>query len=146
MNPERLRQIEELYHAAREFEPDQRQAFLSKACGTDAEMLREVASLLDQHNSGGPLGQPVLSVAADLLGEDRFEAGSRVGPYDIVGRIGEGGMGAVYRAHDTRLGRTIAIKVAYQEFSGRSQREARAIASLNHPTSARCTTSGRTIW
>src|SRR6185369_8800346 len=59
--------------------------------------------------------------------------GTQVGPYQIVSRLGEGGMGAVFRARDTRLGREVAIKIAHEEFSGRFQREARAISSLNHP-------------
>jgi tRNA A-37 threonylcarbamoyl transferase component Bud32 len=62
-----------------------------------------------------------------------LEAGERLGPYEIVSRIGEGGMGEVYRARDTRLDRTVAIKISKQQFSERFQREARAIAALNHP-------------
>jgi serine/threonine protein kinase/Flp pilus assembly protein TadD len=60
-------------------------------------------------------------------------AGACLGPYRIEGKIGEGGMAAVYRAVDTRLGRAVAIKIAQKEFSDRFEREARAISSLNHP-------------
>jgi serine/threonine protein kinase len=59
--------------------------------------------------------------------------GERLGPYEILSPIGAGGMGTVYRARDTRLGREVAIKVSEQQFSERFEREARAIASLNHP-------------
>src|SRR5215467_7080477 len=59
--------------------------------------------------------------------------GTTLGPYEILSRIGAGGMGEVYRARDTRLKREVAIKVAAEEFSGRFQREAEAISSLNHP-------------
>ena len=59
--------------------------------------------------------------------------GTLLGPYEILGRIGSGGMGAVYKARDTRLDRIVAIKVAHEEFSGRFEREARAVAALNHP-------------
>jgi serine/threonine protein kinase/Tol biopolymer transport system component len=59
--------------------------------------------------------------------------GSRVGPYEIVAEIGAGGMGVVYRARDTRLGRDVAIKVSSERFTERFEREARAVASLNHP-------------
>src|SRR6266571_2026673 len=59
--------------------------------------------------------------------------GERVGPYEILSRIGEGGMGAVYKARDTRLDRTVAIKKSGQAFSERFEREAQAIAALNHP-------------
>src|SRR5688500_6568727 len=60
-------------------------------------------------------------------------AGERLGPYEICGPIGAGGMGEVYQARDTRLGRDVAIKVSAAEFSERFEREARAIAALNHP-------------
>jgi Tol biopolymer transport system component/predicted Ser/Thr protein kinase len=59
--------------------------------------------------------------------------GSRLGPYEIAGPLGKGGMGEVYRAKDTRLGRDVAIKVSTQKFSDRFEREARVISSLNHP-------------
>jgi serine/threonine protein kinase len=60
-------------------------------------------------------------------------AGERLGPYEIVAPLGSGGMGDVYRARDTRLGRDVAIKVAQERFGERFEREARAIAQLNHP-------------
>lgn len=59
--------------------------------------------------------------------------GEKLGPYEIVGAIGKGGMGEVYRARDTRLGRDVAIKISAKEFNERFEREARAISSLNHP-------------
>ena len=79
--------------------------------------------------------------------------GARLGPYEIVAPVGAGGMGEVYRARDTRLDRTVAIKVLAAaaaddpEFRQRFKREARAISQLNHPTSARCTTWGaKAVW
>jgi serine/threonine protein kinase len=60
-------------------------------------------------------------------------AGDKLGPYEIISLIGKGGMGEVYRAHDTRLGRDVAIKISAAKFSQRFEREARAIAGLNHP-------------
>ena len=62
-----------------------------------------------------------------------LELGSRVGPYEITAEIGAGGMGVVYRAHDSRLGRDVAIKVSAERFTERFEREARAVAALNHP-------------
>jgi eukaryotic-like serine/threonine-protein kinase len=62
-----------------------------------------------------------------------FEAGSKLGVYDIIAPIGAGGMGQVYRARDRRLGRDVAIKVSAEKFSEHFEREARVIASLNHP-------------
>ena len=60
-------------------------------------------------------------------------AGDKVGPYELLGRIGQGGMGEVFRARDTRLDRDVAIKVSAEHFSERFEREAQAIAALNHP-------------
>jgi serine/threonine protein kinase len=130
VTPERLKRVEELYHSARQRENAEREAFLSEACVGDLELLREVSALLAQ-DSGGPMAQPVLGIAASLLGDVR--PGARFGPYEIVGILGEGGMGAVYRARDTRLARAVAIKFAHLDFSSRFQREARAISALNHP-------------
>jgi serine/threonine protein kinase len=62
-----------------------------------------------------------------------LENRTRLGPYEILALLGEGGMGEVYKATDTRLGRTVAIKVSREEFSERFEREARAVAALNHP-------------
>jgi eukaryotic-like serine/threonine-protein kinase len=62
-----------------------------------------------------------------------LSAGERLGPYEILSMLGKGGMGEVYRARDTRLGRDVAIKVSAQQFSERFEREARAVAALNHP-------------
>ena len=61
-----------------------------------------------------------------------LSAGTKLGPYEILASIGAGGMGEVYRAHDPRLGRDVAIKVSALQFSDRFEREARAIAALNH--------------
>ncbi|SPF45786.1 hypothetical protein SBA4_3420006 [Candidatus Sulfopaludibacter sp. SbA4] len=70
--------------------------------------------------------------------------GDKLGPYEILDLIGAGGMGEVYRARDPRLNRDVAIKVSQERFSDRFEREARAVAALNHPTSARSTTSALT--
>ena len=63
----------------------------------------------------------------------QMNVGDKLGPYEIVALIGKGGMGEVYRAHDPRLGRDVAIKVSAERFSARFEREARAVAALNHP-------------
>src|SRR5580693_4931336 len=60
-------------------------------------------------------------------------SGARLGPYEILSAIGAGGMGEVYKARDTRLNRTVAIKISAERFSERFAREARAVAALNHP-------------
>jgi serine/threonine protein kinase len=76
----------------------------------------------------------------------QLSIGDQLGPYEIKGLIGKGGMGEVYRGVDTRLGRDVAIKVSTREFSDRSEREAQAISSLNHPNICTRTTLVPTIW
>jgi len=65
--------------------------------------------------------------------EENLKAGTLLGPYEVIEPLGSGGMGKVFRARDTRLDRTVAIKVSAAKFSGRFEREARAVAALNHP-------------
>jgi serine/threonine protein kinase len=138
MPPERWRQIEDIFHAAREREPRVRPAFLEDACRGDEPLRREVEGLLRQDaQGGGLLSQPIEKLAGEVLtegaAEGQFSAGSMVGPYRIGERLGVGGMGEVYRAQDTRLERTVAIKTLHARFTDQFQREARAISALNHP-------------
>ncbi len=128
MTPDRLQQIEELYHSAREASADERAALLAQA---DPELRREVESLLARQND-----RLILDRSAQLPGDPTMtalHAGARLGPYQVESKLGEGGMGEVFRAVDTRLGRPVAIKFAHEQFSARFEREARAISSLNHP-------------
>src|SRR6476660_9593946 len=113
MDPERRRRVEKLFHEAAEHEGTARADFLDQAC-SDPELRRDVEAMLE-----GP--------AAPL------KTGEMLGPYRIEGSIGAGGMGTVYKAIDTRLNRPVAIKVSAARFSARFQREALAIAALNHP-------------
>jgi eukaryotic-like serine/threonine-protein kinase len=130
VTPERFRQIDELYHSAREQETGARAAFLAGACNGDEDLRREVESLLAQRSGDGPLERPVVE---DGPPSGPLQVGAQLGPYRIEGLLGVGGMGRVYKARDTRLGRSVAIKVASARFSERFQREARAISALNHP-------------
>jgi predicted Ser/Thr protein kinase len=141
----RWRQINELFHRALEREPDAREAFIDRAAGGDAELAREVRSLLTSHErAGGFLDDPAWGVGADLLMDDHDSSlvGRRIGPYRVVDEIGRGGMGVVYAAEDTRLGRTVALKALAPEFTRdptrreRLSREARAAAPLSHPAIA----------
>src|SRR5271169_5574517 len=127
MSPERLRQIEELYHSARE-------KGVAVLTGADPELRREVEKLLAQDSESG--GKLLDQRAADLIASEsgpQLAAGSRLGPYRIEAPLGKGGMGQVFRATDTRLGRAVAIKIAHEQFSDRFEHESRAIAALNHP-------------
>ena len=128
MTPDRLHQIEELFHAVQESTGDERAALLELA---DPELRREVESLLARQND-----RLILDRSAELPADPRWTVlnpGARLGPYRMEGKLGEGGMGEVFRAVDTRLGRPVAIKFAHEQFSARFEREARAISSLNHP-------------
>ena len=124
MSPERWRQIEELYNSAR----DRGAGVLANA---DPELRREVEAMLAQ-SSGGILDHPPFDVHSRTA-QNLVTAGSNLGPYRIEALLGRGGMGEVFRATDTRLGREVAIKLSQEEFSARFEREARVIAALNHP-------------
>jgi eukaryotic-like serine/threonine-protein kinase len=125
MTPERWRQIEDLYNLA----CDRGDGVLEDA---DPELRREVQEMLAQKSGGRILDQAAFDLTMDSS-LTQVMAGSRLGPYRIEALLGQGGMGQVFRATDTRLGRQVAIKVSQEEFNDRFEREARAIAALNHP-------------
>jgi Tol biopolymer transport system component/predicted Ser/Thr protein kinase len=128
MTPERWRQLEELYDAMKDLTPAERSVRLKDA---DPE-LRSAAEAIFARD-GSALEHPAWEGHASLLQTGTIvKAGMQLGPYKIERQIGAGGMGEVYRATDTRLAREVAIKTCRQEFGERFQREARAIASLNH--------------
>jgi serine/threonine protein kinase len=130
MNQEVWRKLEDLFHAALEQAPEVRQPFLERACNGDGELRLQVERLLEKEEQARSfLETPVvedLTVPESVLGR-------QLGPYRVLSRLGAGGMGEVYRARDTRLNRDVAIKIANESFSDRFEREARAVAALNHP-------------
>jgi len=134
MTPQRWRELEEIYHAAVELEPASRDAFLARVCKGDEPLRCEVESLLELDNLPQLIDEAAWNVAPELLDEEaELEPGTELGPYRVEAALGAGGMGKVYRATDTRLGRPVALKQSRLEFSKRFEREARLIASLNHP-------------
>src|SRR5512143_4155330 len=147
MTPERWHAIERLYHAAQARDVEARAAFLTDACGGDDVLRREVESLLDYQLRAGdfierPAAQGTLASAVRRLEQasvPRRFVGRTFGSYEVKALIAAGGMGEVYRALDTRLNRTVAIKTLPERLSNdaerreRFKREALIVSSLNHP-------------
>jgi serine/threonine protein kinase len=142
MNPEKYEKVADLYHAALEWPPEQRSVFVARACGGDESLRLEVESLLAANDAAGDfILTSAMSVTAQSMADDE-EAGTltgRAGAYDVLSLIGRGGMGEVYEAYDTRLGRRVALKLLRPALTGnpdavrRFEQEARAASSLNHP-------------
>lgn len=142
INPERYRQIDELFQAALEVPPAERAAFVSSACVGDESLRQEVESLLASADDGWSLvDDPVPEIGALFLSDPHPEltVGERLGHYKILSLLGAGGMGQVYLAEDSRLGRKIALKLLPADFTKdelrlrRFQHEARSASALNHP-------------
>ena len=129
------RELEALYHAAQGLSPAEQHRLLEHA---DPELRAVAAKILVQEQTppedASWLDHPAWEGHESLLEtKTQISAGMQLGPYRIEERIGRGGMGEVFRATDTRLQRTVAIKTSRVEFTERFEREARAIAALNHP-------------
>ena len=142
MEPERWRQIDEMFHRALEHDAGPRAEFLAGACGGDEALRREVEALLAAHERAESfIETPAGDLAAELLSRTRtaLDVGQRIGPFRITSLLGTGGMGEVYLAEDARLGRSVAIKLLLAEAAGdperraRFEQEARAASALNHP-------------
>ncbi|MBA3514240.1 MAG: serine/threonine protein kinase [Pyrinomonadaceae bacterium] len=137
MTSEQWPRVKELFEAALERGPAERAVFLAQACA-DQAIRQEVESLLAAHEGDSSF---MNTPAANLLVGDKplLAAGERFGPYEEIAPLGEGGMGQVYVAVDTRLGRKVALKLlpsSYTDDADRVRRfgqEARAASALNHP-------------
>jgi serine/threonine protein kinase len=140
MRAELWRRAEEVFHAALEQPPEARRAFLDGACGQDSELRRQVDLLVSaEENAGSFLNKAGVADVTDTSGATGSLAGRQLGHYRIVSPLGVGGMGEVYRAHDTKLSRDVALKMLPHQLArdrervSRFRREARTLASLNHP-------------
>ena len=142
--------VKQIFQDALERQPEERAQYVRQQCGADRELQAEVESLLATHQDAGsfaerPAVELLDGLPADPTGASRtsqspgVRPGDRLGVYEIQSLIGVGGMGEVYKARDTRLDRTVAIKVLPTHFAAdreryeRFEREARAVASLDHP-------------
>src|SRR5215831_6901555 len=136
MSPARWSRIKEIFVGALDLAEPERSAFLNEHCGGDPVLRSEVERLLEAE--GGALENPILGALARLAVPE-LARGEMLGPYRVETKIGQGGMGVVYRAWDTRLDRRIALKVLRPEqlndpvHRQRLVREARAASSLVHP-------------
>jgi eukaryotic-like serine/threonine-protein kinase len=145
MNREQWQQLQELFHRVVQLDSAERSAFLDHHCCSDRELRQELEQMLaaeSELNASFLEGPALQKVARDLSTSSMppvLPCGTRLGPYEIMALIGAGGMGQVYRARDTRLHRSVAIKIVSQHFAAdpqrhqRFEREARAISSLQHP-------------
>ena len=147
MDQERWQRVEELFHAALERGPEARQELLNDACSGDTDLRRQVELLLArQEEAGSFLETPAMQgmTATETVAQTTSATllGRQFGPYRVVSPLGAGGMGEVYRAQDSKLGRDVAIKMLPPQFArdperlARFRREARTLASLNHPNIA----------
>jgi serine/threonine-protein kinase len=141
MTPERWKKLDALFHEALELQGEARAAHLAKVCGGDEQLRVEVEKLLAAHERESSfIDSPILAEAAAIKNDgDESPVGRRIGHYQIVNLLGRGGMGEVYLAEDSRLGRKVALKVLPAAFTQhpdrvrRFEREAKAASALNHP-------------
>jgi predicted ATPase/serine/threonine protein kinase len=140
MSSGRWERTKEILEQALRLAPQERQAYLSLACGADADLRSEVESLIASYEEAGSefLGAAAPEVL-QLAPPRALASGTKLGSYELIELLGAGGMGEVYRARDARLGRIVAIKLLPAAFSAdrewlhRFEREARAASALNHP-------------
>jgi serine/threonine protein kinase/Tol biopolymer transport system component len=135
----RHEQVRQIFDGALTRAPEARAAYLAEACAGDSALVREVAALLAAHAVAGSfLSTPAGAAAFEVS----LAPGARLGSYEVLSVIGVGGMGEVYKAHDSKLGRVVAIKTLPDPVArdtdriARFEREARALAALNHPNIA----------
>ena len=142
MTPARFQTIEGIFYAALDCDPEHVAGFLEKTCAGDESLRSQVKTLLASHQRVGDFIQdPVAELATKILDAEEIDplAGQTIGHYQLVERIGAGGMGEVYLATDITTGRKAALKLLPQHFTGdperlrRFEQEAQSVVALNHP-------------
>jgi serine/threonine protein kinase len=151
MQPERWQRISGIFKSALALKPEERQAYVADKCGTDESLRLEVERLIDSHQQADQedfIASPAVADVAPLLisnhdeaevSSDRLEDGQQVSYYRVIQKLGEGGMGEIYLAEDTRLGRTVALKILPADVASdkrrmqRFKQEAKLASSLNQP-------------
>src|SRR6184192_3060035 len=142
MTPERWQQVKQIFQSAIERPPDERDAFLARACQDNHALRSQVESLIASHDQAGDSIEAMAAEAAtEMLDDDQAVSivGKQISHYQVVSRIGRGGMGEVFLAQDASLGRKVALKLLRSDFTRieerlrRFQQEARAASALNHP-------------
>ena len=141
MTPERWQRVEEVLQAVLDRPQRERASFLSEACAGDDELERETSSLVEAFDDANDFfSEPAIAQDARFIfnPDTQIDAGREIGPYQIIKRIGGGGMGEVFLAHDPRLDRRVALKVirawlvSDETLMRRFQSEARVASALNH--------------
>jgi eukaryotic-like serine/threonine-protein kinase len=145
VRPDNWRQVETLFHAALQLKAEERAAYLAEACASDARLKEEVESLISSFEHGDSLLEtPAFTLGLQVLQEEpaTTQVGQSVGPYKILNLLGKGGMGEVYLAVDSQLGREVALKFLPASLTSdaalvrRFQQEARTAAAISHPNVA----------
>src|SRR5688572_28334450 len=144
MTPERWQQLKQIFQSALERNPAERSAFLKQACAGDPALRSQVESLISSHDQADDsIEAMAVEAATEMLAraDDRADliAGKQIGRYQVLTLIGRGGMGEVFLAQDTTLGRKVALKLLRTDFTRNEERlrrfrqEAQAASALNHP-------------
>src|SRR5437867_164306 len=142
MTPARWQQVKQIFQSAIERPPSERDGFISEACADDRELRSEVESLISSHDQAGDSIEAMAAEAAtEMLADEQPgpTLGKHIGHYEVLSLLGRGGMGEVFLAHDTSLGRKVALKLLRSDFTRNEERlrrfrqEARAASALNHP-------------
>jgi len=142
IRPEDWPRVREVFEAALAVPATERRAYVIAACGGDGALCGAVEQLVASHDSASRFLETPPDLPSELASQPLPLEGRRLGAYEVVSRIGAGGMGEVYRARDTKLGRDVAIKILPPIFTAdpdrlaRFDREARVLAALNHPNIA----------